>query len=312
MELRQLRYFVAVAEERNFRLAAARLRISQSAVSQQIKSLERTLRVRLFDREARPIELTVEGETLLEQARVIVELADRAQELLRASPNLRKQILKFGGSTFGSGPVIDRILATTRERHPDIDVQVLLDTVAHNVVALGRRAIDVAFAYRPFEAAEEPEFLRLGSIELLVAIPADHRLAKGERISRADLLAEPFLMGPRSINPPLYDRIHQVLIGVDEHPRRVPISDVGAARFRLVAEGMGVTPVAVPTEPLLPLPGVSYRRVEGAPAAIDYGLVWFDDHVSPALPAFLDIAREVARTVPEASDELLKLGAGLG
>jgi DNA-binding transcriptional LysR family regulator len=260
------------------------------------------LRVRLFDREARPVELTEQGEMLLERARLIVELADRAQEQLRTSPTVRKEILKFGGSSFGSGPIVDRILTETRERHPDIDLQVMLDTVAHNIVALGRRAIDVAFAYRPFEAAKEPEFLRLGSIELLVAIPSDHRLAEQERISRADLLQEPLLMGPRSINPSLYDRIHQALIGMDEHPRSVLISDVGAGRFRLVAEGKGITPVAVPTEPLLPLPGIAYRQVEGPTPTIEYGLIWFDDHVSPALPAFLEVAREVVRTIPEPSE----------
>jgi DNA-binding transcriptional LysR family regulator len=302
MELRQLRYFVTVAEERNFRLAALRLRISQSAVSQQIKTLERTLRVRLFDREARPVELTHEGEILLEQARVIVQLADRAEEQLRATPSLRKKILKFGGSSFGNGPVIDRILDETSQKLPEVDLQVLLDTTAHNIVALSRRAIDVAFAYWPYESSERPQFLRLGAIELLLALPEDHRLAKLDRIPKAELLEEPFLMGPRSINPPLYDRIHQALIGMDEHPKKVLISSLGAARFRLVTEGKGISPVAVPTEPLLPLPGIAYRQVEGPTPAIEYGLVWFDDHVSPALPAFLDLAREVVRTMPEPSE----------
>lgn len=302
MELRQLRYFVAVAEERNFRLAADRLRISQSAVSQQIKTLERTLRVRLFNREARPVELTEDGETLLGQARLIVELADRTKEQLRASPTLRKQILKFGGSTFGSGPVVERILSEVRERSPQIDVQVELDTVVHHLVALGRRALDIAFAYRPFDVPEEPEFLTLGSIEVLVAVPATHPFAKLDRIPKQRLLEEPFLIGPRSINPPLYDRINRVLLGIDEHPRRVMITDVGAGRFRLVADGMGITPVAVPTEPLLEIPGVAYRRVEGPPPTVEYGLAWFEDHVSPALPAFLDVAREIVKAMPDPSD----------
>jgi DNA-binding transcriptional LysR family regulator len=302
MELRQLRYFVAVAEERNFRSAAQRLRISQSAVSQQIKTLERTLRVRLFDRETRPVELTDDGETLLEQARLIVELANRTQEHLRAAPNLRKQILKFGGSSFGNGPVIDRILAETRQRLPEVDVQVMLDTMVHNVVSLGRRAIDVAFAYWPLESREQPQFLRLGSISMLVAIQEDHPLAKLDRIPKDQLLEEPFLTGPRSINPPLYDRIHQALIGMDEHPSKVLISSLGADRFRLVAEGKGITPVAVPTEPLLSIPGIAYRQVEGPTPEIEYGLIWFDDHVSPALPAFLDVAREVVRAMPQPSD----------
>jgi DNA-binding transcriptional LysR family regulator len=307
MELRQLRYFIAVAEERNFRSAAQRLRISQSAVSQQIRTLERTLRVRLFDRDARPVALTEEGRTLLERARLIVELADRTQEELRTSPRFRKRILKFGGSTFGGGPAVDRILGEARQRLPEIDVQVEFDTVAHHLVALGRREIDVAFGYRPFASDEEPEFLKLGTLEILLAIPSAHPLAELDRITKAQLLEEPFLVGPRSLNPPLYDRIHRALIGIDEHPRRVPISDVGAGRFRLVAEGLGITPVAVPMESLLPIQGVSYRRIDGPPPEIDYGLMWFDERVSPALPAFLDVAREVARSMPVPSQELEQL-----
>ena len=104
------------------------------------------------------------GEILLEQARVIVQLADRAEEQLRATPSLRKKILKFGGSRFGNGPMVDRILEETIQRLPEIDVQVLLDTTAHNIVALGRRAIDVAFAYWPYAASERPQFLKLGAI----------------------------------------------------------------------------------------------------------------------------------------------------
>ena len=153
------------------------------------------------------------------------------------------------------GPVVDRVLTEARTRLTDVDLQVFLDTTAHNVLALNRRALDVAFAYLPCESEKTPRF-RLGTIDLVLAVPQNHRLSSAERISREELLKEPFLIGPRSINPPLFDHVHRSLIGRADHPKAVEIADVGTARFRLVAAGAGITPVALPTETLLPITGV--------------------------------------------------------
>jgi DNA-binding transcriptional LysR family regulator len=302
MELRQLRYFVVVAEERHFGRAAQRLRITQSGLSQQIKALERSLHVRLIDR-GQPIELTAEGEVLLEQARLILELADRVRERVSRPDSLRKTILKFGGSSYGNGPVVDGVITEARSRLTDVDLQVQLDSTGNNLIALNRRALDVAFVYVPFSSEEAPRFLRLATMELVLALPEHHRLAALERIPRDELLKEPFLMGPRSINPPLSDQIHRSLIGRVDHPNAVEISEVGAARFRLVAAGVGISPVALPTETLLPIPGVVYRKVEDPAPTIEYGLVWFDDHLSTAVPAFLELAMEVAAELADPADD---------
>jgi DNA-binding transcriptional LysR family regulator len=271
------------------------LRIAQSGLSQQVKALESSLRVRLFDRDARPIELTTAGEALLEEARRMLELADRTIERVRLPDAYRKTILKFGASSFGNGPIADEILRVARARLADVDLQVHLATTMQNMLELNRRALGVAFAYLPFESAEAPRFLPLGRVELMLALPEDHRLAVADRVPRAELLKEPLLVGPRSVNPLLADHVNRALLGRVEHPHPVEISDIGSARFRLVAEGVGISPVAFPTEALLPIRGVVYRRVEDPAPIIEYGLAWFDDAVSPALPAFLDVAREIAR-----------------
>lgn len=305
MELRQLRYFVAVAEERHFGRAAERLRIAQSGLSQQIKALERSLQARLFDRDARPIELTSAGEAFLEEARLVLELADRAVERVRVRDGVTTTKLMFGASSFGNGPIIDEVLRVARTRLPDVDVEVHLDTTAHNILALNRRELDVVFAYVPFESATTPRYLRLGSAELVLALSEDHRLAAADRVPRAEILKEPLLVGPRSVNPKFSDHVYRTLLGRIDHPHPVDISDIGAARFRLVAEGVGISPVGFPLEPLLPIQGVVYRRVEDPAPTIEYGLLWFDDYASPALPAFLDVAREIARKVPAPADDLL-------
>jgi DNA-binding transcriptional LysR family regulator len=293
MELRQVRYFLAVEEERNFGRAAERLRIAQSAVSQQIKALERSLGVRLFDRSSRPIELTPAGETFLAHARLLVESADRAVEETGMIDPRRRAIVKFGASSFGNGPVVDELLESARTRLDDVEVQVSFDTTTHNVEALDRRALDVTLTYVPFRSEGSPRFLRLGMIEYAFAIPANHPLASQEVISREALREHPILYVPRSINPLLADHVSRILFGRVDH-QWFSVSDVGARRLELAAEGAWITPVAFPIERTLPIPGLVYRRVEDPAPTLEYGLLWFDDHVSPSLEAFLTLAREIA------------------
>lgn len=144
---------------------------------------------------------------------------------------------------------------------------------------------------------------------MVMAIPEHHRLAQRDRIPRAEILKEPFLMGPRSVNPPLADMVHRALLGRIDHPNTVDISDIGSSRFRLVADGVGLTPVAVPTETLLPIQGVVYRRVEEPAPTLEYGLLWFEDYVQPALAAFLAIAREIAAKTSDPADDRVLLSA---
>jgi len=294
LELRQLRSFVTVAEERHFGRAAERLRIAQSGLSLQIKALERSLGVELFDRGSRPISLTPGGERFLEQARLIVQLADRAVERARDIAPGKSTILKFGGSALGHGPVADEVLREARARFPDLDVHVHLGTTPENILALNRRALDVVYAYLPFDSPETPQYLRLGLMELVLAIPEHHRLAPLEWVPREELRKEPFLAMPKGLNPRFADHVLRSMFGRTDPPNLVEVSGIGANRFTLVAEAVGITAVAVPMEALLPIRGVVYRRIADPTPTIEYGLLWFDDHISPALPAFLELARGIA------------------
>ena len=302
MELRQIRYFVAVAEEGNFGRAAEKLRIAQSGISQQIKALERSLGAELVDRSSRPIQLTPEGEVFLEEARLMLELADRAKEQVQVVARQRRTVVKVGASAFGHPPAVDALLDAAREQLTDIDLQIHLDISSHNVASLRRRALDATFSYLPFESDETPQYLRLGQIELGLALPEGHRLAAFHRIPQGELWDEPFLVGPRSANPSLADHVYEALFGREEPPRPVHINDV-AGRFPLVAEGLGVSAVAIPTETAVPRPGVVYRRFDEPEPNIEFGLLWFDDHLSPSLEAFLRLAREMAQATPVTSDD---------
>jgi DNA-binding transcriptional LysR family regulator len=298
MELRQIRSFLAVAEEGHFGRAAQRLRIAQPGLSLQIKALERSLGVELFDRGSRPIRLTPEGERFLEQARRIVELADRALERARGIASEKRAVLKFGASAIGSGPVAQEVLQQARARFTDLDLQVSIGTIPQNILALNQRTLDIVYAYLPFDSPRTPRYLRLGVIEHLLAIPKRHRLASMEMVPREELVNERFVIGPKGLNPPAVEEVSRSLFGTSLPPNPVETSDAGTNRFKLVSEGVAIGVVGFPMEALLPIRGVVYRRVADPSPTIEYGLLWFDDSPSPALPAFLEFAREVARRNP--------------
>ena len=308
MELRHVRSFVAVAEEGNFGRAAERLRIAQSAVSQQIKSLERSLGVTLFDRTARPIELTPAGERFLGHARAILESVARAVDETARAVTDHRSVLRFGMSSFGGGPVVDGLVRAARERLTDVDLQVFLDTTMHNIAALDRRSLDVVVAYIPFHSKRQPRFLRLGHIGYVIAVPAGHRLAAAPSIRREDLRDERVLCLPRSINPLLAEHVSWLLFGRSDQPW-VEVVDGLSRRLELVAEGAGITPVGVPIERLLPVPGVVYRPIADPAPTLDYGLLWFDDRASPGLMAFLDLARELEDRAPATTGSPSAIGA---
>jgi DNA-binding transcriptional LysR family regulator len=306
MELRQIRYFVAVANEGNFGRAAERLRMAQSGLSQQIMALERSLGVRLFDRSVRPIELTAEGTVFLEESRKLLELADSAVERVHSVSDERSTVLQIGGSAFGHTPRADELLRRAQTDLPGIDVRIHLDIAPNNIALLNRRDLDAVVSYTPFVSEETPNYLCLGSVEIVLAVPANHELATLRRIPRRALAHEPFLVGPREVNRPVAEGVYRSLFGQFDPPHPVHLSDY-ESRYRLAAEGAGIAPVMVPTEILVPLPGLVYRRLEDPQPTFEYGLLWFDDRLSPALTALLDLARELAAHGQDTpTDELLE------
>jgi DNA-binding transcriptional LysR family regulator len=299
IELRQFRYFVAVAEERHFGRAAARLHIAQPGLSRQIRTMERLLGVPLFDRGSHGVELTLAGGALLDQALLIIELAGRAEDTTRLAMHGQRDFIKVGTPVAGIHPGGIDLLTEFRARNPEVAVQIHPGTVPQSIQALFRHAVDVAIVLAPFAFAETLRYLPLGSVELAAAIPAGHDLASLERIPRSGLLSAPFLDWPRSTNPPLVDHLRRSLFGPVDHPHRVEIPDVNEAnRLLLVAEGRGIAVPLFPSLAELHIPRVVFRPLV-EPTSIEYGIAWLDVHASPVLPAFVDTARQVAESSAE-------------
>ena len=297
MELRQFRYFMAVAEEQHFGRAADRLGIAQPGLSQQIKALERSLGVRLLTRHSRGADLTEAGAAFLVQARLAVEFADRAVASATLPARGKSALLKVGTRAAGIPPLAERLLEDFTTMHPEAEVEMYPGFVPQLVEALSRRTLDIATLLCPYVAEPPLNFIRLGSFDLKVAVPEGHRLAALERVPRAELLREPFLDWSRPGNPPLYDHVHRMLFGTEGHPRRIEVPEfVDSRRLSHVAAGEAVAVVVL--EPPA-FPGVVMLPFEDPPPTLEYGVGWYDPPVSPLVPEFVRLAEKLARPLPE-------------
>lgn len=297
LELRQFRYFVAVAEERHFGRAAARLHIAQPGLSQQIKSLERTVGVQLLVRDSRGVGLTEAGRVFLDQARLTLELADRAVTSALLAERAKKSLLRVGTPVLGIPPVAETVLREFVDRFPEIEVEIHPRFHPELIDAVSTHTLDAAIVLSPFKSVDPPpRYLQLGTLELVAVVPEGHRLADFERVSRSDLLKEPFLDWPRNINPELIEHIHHILFGDLEHPGTLDVPELEEARrFEHVANGRGIGITAIPG--LVHehyIPGVVFRPFEDPTPFVSYGVVWSSTHLSASVGTFLDVAREFA------------------
>jgi DNA-binding transcriptional LysR family regulator len=297
VELRHLRYFVAVAEHLHFARAAETLRIAQPGLSHQIKALERSLGVVLFVRDRRGVELTEAGEVLLQHARQIIELAERAVESTRVAGLNKKGVLRVGTSAVAMLPVAKQLLGEFQDRYPQVLVEIHPGFTGQNIEALSRRALDVAIVFAPFESPPGMSYVLLETAELVVALPQNHRLASLEQIPRSELLEERLLEGPRNANPTVTDDIHRSLFGEVEPPHLLEVADVSeTTRLQLVADGKGVTLSSLSLARGQRVPGVVFRRIAEPPPTIKCGVVWFDAHLSPLIRSFIQVVEEVAES----------------
>jgi DNA-binding transcriptional LysR family regulator len=200
MELRQLAYFVTVADEMHFGRAAQRLHIVQSAVSQQIQRLERELGAELFDRSPRHVRLTAAGERLLPEARAVLAAADRARAAVAPPPGLR-----IGTST-GLGAHLDRVLAAFTRRAPDVPVELFSLPVGERLAKVAGGQLDAAFV-RGAEPVPGVRVLPLWSDPLVAALPAAHPLAARPELGIEDLAGLPLSITERRTNPALVDLV---------------------------------------------------------------------------------------------------------
>ncbi|MFE0733849.1 LysR family transcriptional regulator [Streptomyces sp. NPDC058855] len=216
MELRQLRYFVAVADAGGFGAAAERLTIVQSAVSQQVRRLERELGVVLFERTTRRVRLSAAGERLLPEARTVLAAADRTARIAADIAAGADGVLRLG-AVHAPGDRIPRLLAGLAAHAPGVQVRLHRLPVTERLAAVREGELDAALV-RALPAAPGLELLPLWQDPLLVALPAGHPLAAREALRLEDLAGLPLRLAPPGRQPALPRPGHGRLAGRRPRP----------------------------------------------------------------------------------------------
>jgi DNA-binding transcriptional LysR family regulator len=290
MELRHLRYFLAVADELHFGRAAARLHVSQPPLSQQIRHLEAELGVELFARTRRRVRLTDAGRAFAEEARVLLDRLGQAAEAARRIARGETGALAVGfiaSATFG---ILPEIYRRFRARHPEVALVLSELSTAEQVEALRAGTIQVGMA-RPPLAGEGLAAEALGDEPLVCALPARHPLAARAALPLRALAAEPFVLFPRQPRPGWIDVVLDACRRAGFRPAIVQEALELSTAVALVGAGVGVTLVPA-TAQALRIDDVVYRPLLPPVPTTRLLAVHRAEGASPAALRFLEVARE--------------------
>jgi DNA-binding transcriptional LysR family regulator len=288
MELRQLRYFVAVAEELHFRRAAARLHITQPPLSQQIRLLEAELGCSLLTRTRRSVRLTSAGAAFLGDVRTLLEELDRAVTTAQRIGAGRQGRLRinFVGSAMLS--IVPQIVQRFRLARPDVEIELRERSTVEQLRALSAGVADVGLVRPPIEEMPDLRAHVVLRERTVAAIPTSHPLAQLRRIPLRRLAVEPLVMFPRNQAPGFHDLLIASLMSTGASPHVVQRAPETATIIGLVAAGIGIS--LVPESAARhELDGVTYRPIPGAPQSELLAVARADDE-SILVRAFIEQA----------------------
>lgn len=296
MELRHLRYFVAVAEELHFGRAAERLHMAQPPLSRQIRDLEREVGTPLFDRVPRGVELTPAGQAFLPEARLTLAQAERAQRTAQRAALGETGRLRVGfvEAATHSG-ILPDVLGFFRVHLPAIGLSLFELDPLKQAEAFRDGRIDLGILQGSM--LESARWLREESIysePIVLAVPAQHRLAGRARFTLESLADEAFVLFPRQTDPTLFDEIVAACRTAGFSPRVVQEATGWHTLASLVGAGVGVgfVPKSLTT---FQQHGVVYRNVPNLAVQMMLSAVWRAGEKSPVRERFVTALRAVAR-----------------
>ena len=293
MELRHLRYFIAVAEELHFGRAAKRLVMSQPPLSQQIKLLEEEIGVVLLKRTKRQVLLTDAGKVFLDEARKSIAQAEQAVQAARRAARGEIGQLSVGFVSSAVYGKVPSIFSLMRSRYPGVSLLLQDLTSEEQVEALKVNRIDVGLIRPPVASAESLAMRVIWREALMIALPEANPLSRKEEIALGELAGESFIQIPRHVAPGFYDQCIQICARAGFSPRIVQEARTTPTIVSLIAGGMGVSILPASLRSLQ-RSGVVYRPLKTPAPTSDMAVIWRPVDESPTLHSFLEIIGEVA------------------
>ena len=295
MELRHLRYFVAVAEELHFGRAAIRLSIVQPSLSQQIRQLEDELGFPLLRRTKRFVELTDAGKVFLSAAQNILAQVQEAKRIAQRAYRGEEGRLVVGYISSSTYDLLPMMLRAYRERFPHVEVALRELTTQEQVRALEEDYIQVGLLRLPISAPmlnvkvvrQEP---------IVCVLPEEHPLASRERIATPLLAQEPFVLQSRQRGGGYYVQLMKLCLASGFSPNVIQEVTEMHTIVSLVAAGMGVSLVPLSTRNIRSQ-GVVYRELEGTATLTEMAVAWQRDAHSAIVQNFVTVARETAASL---------------
>ncbi len=294
IELRQLRYFITVAEELHFGRAAVRLHMTQPPLSQTIQALEAMMGTPLFSRTKRSVALTAAGLALLPEARKLLSQAEALPDLARRAASGTSGRLSLAFVSSADYSMLPPLLREFRERYPNVQIDLREATSDIQLADLADGSIDAGLLIPPLpdKTKSELDYLTVLSEPLILAAPAGLSALRNKNKVALKVLADvPLIIFPRRIAPAFHDAI----LACFRNAGLTPTIGQEAIQMQtivgLVSAGMGIALVPQSVSNLK-RPGVEYKALTDETPLIETGLAWRRDNASPVLHGFLELLRK--------------------
>jgi DNA-binding transcriptional LysR family regulator len=297
MELRQLRYFVTVAEEMHFGRAAARLHMTQPPLSQTIQSLEAALGTQLFFRTKRSVALTPAGLALLPEAQRLLLQAGNLPDLVKRAAAGESGRLSLAFVSTADYSVLPPFLREFREHYPQVQIDLREATTDVQLEDLAQRRIDAGLLIPPLpdRLKAELDYAPVLSEPLVLAAPHGLKALRGKKTVALNAVGDlPLIIFPRRIAPAFHDAILACFrdAGLTPHIGQEAIQMQTIVGLVSASMGIALVPQSVSN---LRRPGVEYKSLSDRTPMVETGLVWRRDNSSPVLQAFLRLSRKQGR-----------------